>query len=264
MLALFTLLVCIVGCGDRPRTVRIVDARALYDGAHGDTAGVLLVDGEQVASCTRPWLLPECVCDVDAEVNGAKRLRLELALDIGATSREVDVRGMREGRHVIALETESPIAAATVTLELQIEPIFPRDAALVLAVLLGIAAAFLLVRLVGASVVSEHDGKPRGTAINCARVAMIAAYASVLPLAAYAKKLEPLVVAIPTLLGAFAAAAIVIDAMKCRHLGRHRASLLVNALAAAAFLPIIAALATLSFKWLVVVVGVMVIAAFVS
>jgi len=98
LLALALLLVLTSGCGERPRSVHIEDARALYDGTRGDAVGSLLARGREVASCTRPWLLPEVVCEVDADVRFSTTLDLELALDIGAVSRSVDLLPLPEGR----------------------------------------------------------------------------------------------------------------------------------------------------------------------
>ncbi len=257
------LFVLVSGCGERPRSVQIVDARALYDGTRGDVVGSLLIGGNEAASCTRPWLLPEVVCDVDAVMKFASTLDLELALDIGVVSRSVDLRSLHPGRHLVMLEGQGAILVATVTFEVRLEPFVPWSAALAIAIMLGIGAAVALRLILGARFLSGEHAKPRGIAITCVRIATAIAIVSVVPIAHYAKD-QPAIVAIPSLLGTFAAAAIVIDAIGKHRLGSHRLGLLINAVFAAAMFPLIFALLTMSLKWIAVVVAVMVIFLMVS
>lgn len=255
--ALALLVVLATGCGERPRWIEIDDARALYDGTRGDTVGSLLVDGNEVASCTRPWQLPEVVCEVDQAVIMTNTFDLELALDIGTVSRAVDLRTLHAGRNLIVLEGEGPLLIAAVTFEVRFESYVPWSAAVAIAILLGLGAAFALYLLLRARLLSGDGAKPRGIAITCARIATALALVGVLPISHYARTIEPVIVAIPTLLGTFAAAAIVIDAIGKRRLGGYRVGLLLNAVFAAALLPLIIGFAAMSLKAKAIVVGVM-------
>lgn len=247
-----------VACGERPRSVHIEDARALYDGTRGDAVGSLLARGRNVASCTRPWLLPEVVCDVDAVVKFATTLDLELALDIGVVSRSVDLLTFHEGRHLVLLKGEGAILVATVTFEVRLEPFVPWPAAVTLAIMLALGAAFALHLIFGTRLLSLDAAKPRGIAITCARITTAIGFASVLPISHYsAGAIEPVLVAIPTLLGTFAAAMIVIDAIGNHRLGGHRGGFLVNAVFTAAMMPLILAFTSMSLKAKAIMVAVM-------
>jgi hypothetical protein len=259
-LAFALLFVLATGCGERPRSVHIEDARALYDGTHGDAVGSLLARGREVASCTRPWLLPEVVCTVDADVRFATTLDLELALDIGTVSHSVDLLTFPAGRHLVLLNGEGAILVATVTFEVRIEPFLPWQAAVTLAILVALGAAFALHLIFGKRLLSDDDRKPRGIAITCARITTAIGLTSALPISGYSHHgIVPLLVAIPTLLGTFAAAMIVIDAIGNHRLGGHRGGFLVNAVFTAAALPLIMVFWTLSLKAKAIMIGVMMI-----
>lgn len=260
MRLLALLVVLAVGCGERPRSVHIEDARALYDGTRGDTTGSLFARGRNVATCTRPWLLPEVVCDADADVRFATTLDLELALDIGVASRSVDLLPLAPGRHLVVLEGGGAILIATVTFEVRIEPFLPWQAAVTIAILLALGAALALHLIFGKRLLSGEERKPRGIAITCARIATALGFTSVLPISGYSHHgIEPLLVAIPTLLGTFASAMIVIDAIGNHRLGGHRGGYLVNAVFTAATLPLILVFVAMSLKAKAIMVGVMMI-----
>ncbi|GEM_PF-4155495 len=260
--ALVILVVLLVGCGERSRTVHVRDARALYEIDRGDVTGRLLVDAADVASCTRPWWLPEVVCAVDATVTLTGPLRLELALDIGSAAIDVDLRSLPEGRHLVRLDTRAPLSAATVVFEVRVEPWVPLDAAIGLSIVIAIGLAYVSFLVFRGRFISNDDARPKGLAITLARVITVIAQATIIPVAAGGEKAEPLLLAIPTLLGAFAATTTIIDAIAKRRLGSHRGALLLSSVAAAATMPLIVAATTLSLPYVIALVVVMALVAF--
>ncbi len=260
--ALAIFVVLLVGCGERSRTVHVHDARVLYDIDRGDVTGQLLVDAVDVGTCSRPWWLPEVVCAVDAAVTLTGPLRLELALDIGSAAVDVDLRSLAEGRHLLRLDTRAPLVAATIVFDVRVEPWVPLDAAIALAIVIASGIAFAVFVFARGRLASNDDPKPKGGAITLARVTSVIAQASIIPVAAGGERTEPLLLAIPTLFGVFAAAITVGDAIAKRRLGSHRVAILLSSIVAAATMPLIVAMTTLSLPYVIALVVVMALVAF--
>lgn len=135
------------------------------------------------------------------------------------------------------------------------EPLVPLTTAYLLLGLGGVTCAFALFALLGRRYVTEEERHRRSVAIITALVAMLggcAALAAILP-NAKAKTLEPLVMAIPTGLGAYALTAVIIDAVASRRFGRQRARLATGALLSLLTLPAVMGMAAIDIKIKIIV-----------
>lgn len=132
----------------------------------------------------------------------------------------------------------------------------PMTAAYVLLGLAGLACALVLYAFLRRRFLTQEEQLRRSVAMITATVATVLGCGSLIPILPNAKAntLEPLLVAMPTGLGAYALTALIIDGVALRRWGRQRARIATGALLALITMPAIVGFAAISIKLKLVVV----------
>lgn len=232
------LLVLLAGsCTSGLRAVQIERASAFY-AAVGDVSGALYVEGREVARCGHSWL-PQVVCEPTTTWVTDETLTVELAVDgTGLARAEIEPSKLANGTHFALLDGSDGVFAASITFTVRVEPILPMQSAVVLYLFGGVALAFALWSVLRARFLTPEDERVRGSfALITAIVALAGAWIAMMPLADHSRELDPTVLAIPSGLGAYAIAAVLIDGFARRRASGKRILLGLVAMASIAMLP---------------------------
>lgn len=252
--------------GTTPDTVHLASARAEYserrpDGTAWDTGlspgpeviAHFTVDGAPRGTCKKRWTAREVVCTLGFDVAATAQLALivededaDRAERMGAATLALAPLAQRT-EVTLPLVAEAGVLRGSVAVLPRWQPRVPLAAAQVIMVGAGALLALLLHALlrrrfvVGPRRAAAPSSSVRSPAMISAGLAATVAWIGAVPLLDHAATLEPLALAAPMGLGAYAAAATIIDAIASRSFGRRRGVILTAALAVIAALPVVMA-----------------------
>ena len=159
---------------------------------------------------------------------------------------------------MLVLAGADGVFAALVVVAVRVVPIMPMGTAVPFSVLAGFFLALSFWARLRTRFLTGEDERVRSSvALVSASVAVAIAWLAMLPLADHARSLDPTVLAIPSFLGAYALAAVVIDGIARRRVTGKRMLLGLAGIAAIAMLPWATSITWLPTKY--VVIGSMVV-----
>ncbi len=273
-------LACSAGCTEDVtgrRTVHLESARAVYTesrpaGAAWDQGvspapeveAKLVVDGATYGACKKRWTAFEMACalDVDIELGPDSRIELVVEDNDGPTSERMGAGSLahatskipQRGRATLALVPDGSVKRSSVTLEARWEPRVPMSNARVIVVLLGAFAALVMYGLLRRRFLTVDACYLRSFAFVSAGLASLIAWVMMVPVLDHASVLEPLLVAAPMGLGAYALTAMIIDSRAAGRWGRRRIQVGFAATGALIALPLAMSVALISPKFFIVAV----------